>query len=597
MQGTMFMLAAGNDGYDGPFAASGAADGIGVTAVGSVDNIVYPTYAIGANYTGLDGSPQPFRWQPTYPVNISTGSYPVYAVATSPDDYLAGCQAYPDGLDLSPYIVLVAKGTCPSTGKVAHAVAAGARYVFLINDGPGTFGSSGPGLDALGVINHETGVGILAAIHAGIKVEMQIESPATAKYELQNIPNHLTDAKMSYFTTWGPTFEAWSVPTVSAPGGYILSTFPRIYNNYTSLSGTSMATPFLAGVAALVTQARGRLPVPTLRALLASNTTPLRYSDGFSVTYPYLAPLIQQGGGLIDAYAAVYATTLLNASMLNFNDTKHLAPGVFTVTNNGTRPATYVLSNIGAATVYTLDEGKSVPINYNQTSHPETLTTYVDLSISPDHLTLQPGQSATVRVVPEIPITFDQSRIPVYSGFVAINSTDDPHNRVTLPYMGIASSLYDAKQIDQSLGYPYISAANDTNATNLTAGGAVPVFTVPVTNLTVDPSTLALPSASFVLSMGTYLINIGIGAVTGNSTSGTVQYKEVGMAINNENPIWTRIYLVTLPWTGRFDDGRLADEGRYVLLMKTLRLTGDPNNPDDYEVVPTPPFELRHEKS
>lgn len=60
---------------------------------------------------------------------------------------------------------------------------------------------------------------------------------------------------------------------VSAPGDHILSTVPN--GQYKYLSGTSMAAPFVAGLAALVKSVHPRLPVQDLKRVLLSSCDPV----------------------------------------------------------------------------------------------------------------------------------------------------------------------------------------------------------------------------------------------------------------------------------------------------------------------------------
>ena len=57
-------------------------------------------------------------------------------------------------------------------------------------------------------------------------------------------------ASMSDFSSWGVTPDLKLKPEISAPGGGIYSSIPN--DSYTTMSGTSMATPAVAGVSALV---------------------------------------------------------------------------------------------------------------------------------------------------------------------------------------------------------------------------------------------------------------------------------------------------------------------------------------------------------
>ena len=82
-------------------------------------------------------------------------------------------------------------------------------------------------------------------------------------------------------------------PEVTAPGQDILSTYPG--NQYAYISGTSMAGPHVAGVVALMRQAKPDLDVDTIKQILMETSRDLGL-PGEDNDY---------GHGIIDAYAAV----------------------------------------------------------------------------------------------------------------------------------------------------------------------------------------------------------------------------------------------------------------------------------------------------
>lgn len=119
---------------------------------------------------------------------------------------------------------------------------------------------------------------------------------------------------MSTFSSWGAAPDLSLVPDVAAPGGNIYSCYDG--GSYGLMSGTSMATPNMAGVSALVMQyAREAYPEMSdaelhtfVNALIVSTATPLKNADG--LTY---SPRLQ-GSGLVNAYNSIMTTAFLSVA-------------------------------------------------------------------------------------------------------------------------------------------------------------------------------------------------------------------------------------------------------------------------------------------
>ncbi|WP_339788658.1 S8 family serine peptidase, partial [Tissierella sp.] len=103
----------------------------------------------------------------------------------------------------------------------------------------------------------------------------------------------------AYFSKLGPSpyDESLIKPNISAPGVNVRSSIPN--NGYGNNSGTSMATPAVAGVVALVLSANASLSVADVEEILQNTATPLTDS-----TYP-TAPNMGYGYGMVDAFEAV----------------------------------------------------------------------------------------------------------------------------------------------------------------------------------------------------------------------------------------------------------------------------------------------------
>ena len=127
-----------------------------------------------------------------------------------------------------------------------------------------------------------------------------------------------TAGKVSYFSSWGPTPDLRIKPEITAPGGGIYSTAED--NKYQNMSGTSMASPQVAGAIAVIKQyirAKGidRGNTADFIKLLLMNTSKPVLADNKA---PYFVR--QQGSGALDLRNALNTTVVVKAE--GTNDTK-----------------------------------------------------------------------------------------------------------------------------------------------------------------------------------------------------------------------------------------------------------------------------------
>jgi subtilisin family serine protease len=126
--------------------------------------------------------------------------------------------------------------------------------------------------------------------------------------------------QMGDFSSWGPTRDGRLKPDIVAPGVEITSTAPG--GGYVSLSGTSMATPHISGIAALVIQ-RYRtvfntqtLQPATVRAILIQTARDLQANHVYYTPGPDFA----SGYGIADAeaaYNAIVSNRVLERTIAN----------------------------------------------------------------------------------------------------------------------------------------------------------------------------------------------------------------------------------------------------------------------------------------
>jgi subtilisin family serine protease len=240
---------------------------------------------------------------------------------------------------------------------------------------------------------------------------------------------------MDYYSSFGPTWHDYDLkPQISAPGGHVLSTWPLgPLGGYAILSGTSMATPYLAASFALVKSQFPTATVADITNRLQVNASPLPWiynKDLLSATF-------QQGAGLVNVYKAIYAESTISPGQLKISDVTKTVYGSASITieNTSAKSKVYTLSHVGAG----------YSDYYPQYNEPSQEAMYGTASFPTPTVTIGAGQSAKVLFSIAPPENVVASNLPVFGGFIKVSDADG--DSFSVPYVGPPYSLYNTPYI------------------------------------------------------------------------------------------------------------------------------------------------------
>ncbi|PVH82438.1 subtilisin-like protein [Cadophora sp. DSE1049] len=488
--GTYFQVSAGNNGA-GYYTATEPSIGIDVPAIGAVWNTETPYYLWNGTYKSSNET-KSLTWVPGGRVDFPP-AFSLWTASPEESDLInTGCGPYPDDLalpDFNTTAVLVSRAfISPCFGSEAQEYLAsiGVKYaLFYITqpDDPVTgpiFRDAAENITGVGNLPAADGASLFAAYQKDPSLTVSLGSSSSYSDNVIIQQNTISGGRVTDFSSWGPTLDGRTFPSYSGPGGNILSTFPKRLGGFGQISGTSMSAPFTAGVAALMMQQHPEWDSKTVRNVLATTANPMQYNDNSTRVYDFLAPVFQQGGGLVNAYRAVNTEIVVDVPSLSFNDTANQPKSLaFKVKNIGSTAKTFQLSNIGAASGYGISSSDAYTAtnDTNRELSSSLQAAYATLDINPSEVTISPGEESTITVsVASLP-ALDNTRLPFYGGYIALNSTDGTQS-VTVPYTGIATSMLDLP-IDTTGSVLATYNLTTDNATALEITGSSPtVFNV-----------------------------------------------------------------------------------------------------------------------
>ena len=574
-----------------------------VVAVASVENaLIRNAFTVNGKDIGYQRSRGMNGEKVAYFSDLPAGTYEyVDAGFASEEDVAALKEKYPDGL--AGKIALVSRGKMTYQKKVENLydlhpagilvynnVSVGSLIIMNLTtqDLPAAFISQADGQAMLDAPEHKLSI-----------AEGQV-LPQSSIYEA------------SEFSSWGVSPDLRLKPEIAAPGGNVFSSIPN--GAYEQTSGTSMATPQMAGISAIVLQRvqsdplfasmSARQQADVVQNLIMGTARPL--TDAAQTSGALYSPR-KQGAGLVDALAAttssVYPTVVGAPEQSrpkadlgdgtkgwHFDVTLHNLSGV---------PATYELSSQalseivdgGFFTEHSSDwRGKGVEITYSGAASASAEGATVTVPASGEAtvgIDVTPGSEFASYVADNTPNgTF-------LDGFVRFASKTDGQPDLAVPYLGFygdwgKAPIFDALasvggahtrasdivngQTGASLGYnPLVKAADRTGNPNpqryvisrSTASGAPTIL---------EPRTGTLRSVHSLTSTYTNEAGETVFSVTNHQN-----WKSVYLTSTEENT-WVEAYHESTAFDANAEKFAQMSDGAY-----TLRIAASNDGPSRAE--------------
>jgi len=381
-----------------------------------------------------------------------------------------------NGKDVTGKIAFIKRGSFALIDKIKNAKARGAVGVIMYNDEPNQAEGAiqsflGESVDAIPAfsVNNAEGKVILAAIQAG-KSDFTFGDYSKLKTAADELAG---------FSSRGPSRVNYEIkPEVTAPGVSILSTVPFYMNNktadgskpedykyaYERLSGTSMATPYVAGVSALLLQANNDLQPADVKSILMNTADPL--SKDYSV--------FEAGSGRVDVYEAIHSSVefvVNDKTPMNLSGKKKsidnltggISFGTFGYTGEDISDSRHI--SVKSLTKQNKTFNVDVKFQTGLRGSKDAAQNNVTLE-GPTTVKVDGNSVRDIKFNLNIPKTAERG---TYEGYIVFTNNDDPSEQYQIPFGGrvvdegidrfkIANPIYSTNKTVSLAYYPYMDA-------------------------------------------------------------------------------------------------------------------------------------------
>ncbi|MFY0545382.1 S8 family serine peptidase [Brevibacillus sp. H7] len=457
--GVIVVAAAGNDGYFGSDKVK--AQNPDVAMIGS-PGLAPDAFAVAsANSTTLAGYSFSVDGVPNVDRVVYLHSHAANGHALNPLDalmrpypliYMGKGKKEDYHVSVKGKVVLLERGDISFDEKLRLAKEAGATGAIIYNNQAGPLiisADNAKNIPAVSILQ-QMGEGLAAALKRGKKITVTFDGQYA-----QNPMPYPNGGTVSSFSSWGPTPDLQFKPEITAPGGGILSTVRE--SDYAVKSGTSMATPHVAGGMALIKQAyfkqgrnlQGRALVETMKAAAMNTAQPIlnpseiaSASDGSrSGMLPY-SPRVQ-GAGMLQIAKAIQTPVIITdrrgkAGVSLGEVSGSTTFSVYVDNKFGKKPITYQIRDEFGVLTDLKRDGVNLLTDVQMAG--------AKLQFSSQQVTVEPGKRAEVKVTLLIPK--DAPRNSFAEGYIAFQPTDTDLPLLRVPYYGFFGDWDEPRVMD-----------------------------------------------------------------------------------------------------------------------------------------------------
>ncbi|NQD66613.1 S8 family serine peptidase [Bacillus haikouensis] len=360
-------------------------------------------------------------------------------------------------------IAFVVRGSHALIDKMNYAKQNGAAGIIIYNNNaeeghiPHYLGESNDNIPTFSLSNRDG---------LAVKDLFQTETPTLTLGDAGEA--EISGDELAYFSSKGPSGTLYDIkPEVTAPGVSILSTVPSYIQNkddssdyshaYQRLSGTSMASPQVAGIAALLLQAQPDYTPSEIKSVLMNTADPLK--NQYSV--------FEVGAGRVDPMQALHSDTVISI----LDETPYIEEGKETIIPEQTGGLSYgfipmdnenILKTTNLSITNSSKENKkyTVSVEYNvgasASGSLDAKKNGVKLNV-PKSIKVKKNKEERFNAFLTIPKTAKKG---TYEGYIRFENKKDPEDSYRIPF--------GAKVVEEGIGYfkvytPSISTNRVTN--------------------------------------------------------------------------------------------------------------------------------------